>query len=82
VLFSEKLRAHRDAAGLTQSELSSRSGVPAGSIANIEQGIRSPSLETLVKLNTALGLSLGDWDGIEVEAKAKPAKAKPKARKK
>jgi transcriptional regulator with XRE-family HTH domain len=56
MLFKDKLKAMRDAAGLTQEQLAERSGVPLGSIRGYEQGQRSkPSLPVAVKLARALG---------------------------
>ena len=65
--FREKLQALRAAAGLSQGELADRSGVPAGTIRNLEQGIRLPAWPTLVRLVKALGASMGDFDDCELE---------------
>jgi transcriptional regulator with XRE-family HTH domain len=52
--FQDKLRALRVAAGLTQGELAAKAGISLGSVRNLEQGIRSPSWETVQKLAVAL----------------------------
>jgi ribosome-binding protein aMBF1 (putative translation factor) len=52
------IRAVREGAGLSQEELSRRSGVPQESLSRIETGRRDPRLDTLRKLATGFGLSL------------------------
>lgn len=48
------LRARRIAAGLTQRELSERSGVPQPNVSAYEVGRREPSTETALRLDRAL----------------------------
>jgi quercetin dioxygenase-like cupin family protein/DNA-binding XRE family transcriptional regulator len=45
--IGERLRAARDARGLTLSALAGRAGVGKGSLSEIEHGIRNPTLSTL-----------------------------------
>jgi transcriptional regulator with XRE-family HTH domain len=52
------LKALRDAAGLTLSELARRSGVGKATLSELEAGRRNPTLETLYALTTALGVPL------------------------
>lgn len=42
-------------AGLTQKELSKRSGIAQGDISKIENGIANPTIETLFRLASAMG---------------------------
>lgn len=44
--------------GMTQNQLSKRSGVPQTSIANLEAGKKSPAIKTFVKLLEAMGFYL------------------------
>jgi len=55
--FHARLKELREAAGLTQGTLAELAGLSKGGVANLEQGIRKPSLETAQKLATALGVS-------------------------
>ena len=48
----------RTAEGLTQKELSIRSGIAQGDISKMERGNANPSLKTLQKLAVAMGKSL------------------------
>src|ERR1051325_7333416 len=69
-----RLAAHlkdpREARGLTQQELSDRSGVPRPTLAHLESGQGNPTLSVLIKVAAALGI------GIE----ALVAPTKPKVR--
>ena len=56
--IGERLRAARDARGLTLSALAGRAGVGKGSLSEIEHGIRNPTLSTLYALAGALGVPL------------------------
>lgn len=51
-----KLIAVRDIKGLTQRDLSEKSGVPQKTISRIENGKDIPKLQTLFKLASALNL--------------------------
>ena len=64
------LRDQREAKGLTQQELSDRSGVPRPTLAHLESGQGNPTLSVLSKVAAALGT------GIE----ALVAASKPKVR--
>jgi DNA-binding XRE family transcriptional regulator len=52
-----RLRELRLAAGLTQAELARRTGIHRPNIARVEAGRHTPSLETLTRLATAIGVS-------------------------
>lgn len=53
-VFGERLKAIRQAAGLSQPQLAAESGVPVGTIRDYEQGRRDPLLDSAVKLARAL----------------------------
>lgn len=50
------LRHYRDASGLTQLELANETGLDRSYIGHIELGNRFPTVETLKKLASALGI--------------------------
>jgi len=56
--FGERLRAARDKAEISQSELSRASGVPKTMLSRYENDHILPSVTTLRKLSTALGESV------------------------
>lgn len=51
-----RIRALRLAAGLTQAELARRTGIHRPNIARVEAGRHTPSLETLARLASAIGV--------------------------
>jgi len=57
--FGERLRQARLDAGLTQSQLVRRSGIPKPTISRYENGHVMPSLATLARLAAALELAEG-----------------------
>lgn len=48
----------RNSSGLTQKELSERSGIAQGDISKLENGNANPSLKTLQRLAAAMGKTL------------------------
>src|SRR5512134_2593102 len=64
------LKGLREARGLTQQELSDRSGVPRPTLAHLESGQGNPTLSVLIKVAASLGI------GIEALVSA----TKPKVR--
>ena len=48
----------RNSEGLTQKELSERSGIAQGDISKLENGNANPSIRTLQRLATAMGKTL------------------------
>jgi transcriptional regulator with XRE-family HTH domain len=54
------IREQRDAVGLTQDELANQAQLSRGSIANIERGMQSPQLYSLVLIAHALSCRLTD----------------------
>ena len=60
--ISHRVREAREAAGLTQAELSQQSGLPQSHISRLEQGKHSPTARTLEKIATALKLPHSHFD--------------------
>jgi len=56
VHLGARLRRLRLAAGLTQAELARRTGIQRPNIARLESGRHTPSLETLARLASAIGV--------------------------
>ena len=54
--LGSQLRQRRRAKGLTLSELSSAAGLSVGLLSQIERGISSPSLKSLMQISAALGI--------------------------
>ena len=52
--FGANLRRLRTAAGLTQMELSNRSGLDMAEISRLERGLKDPRLSTVVRLAAGL----------------------------
>ena len=48
----------RQTSGLTQKELSERTGIAQGDISKLENGNANPSIKTLQRLASAMGMSL------------------------
>lgn len=66
--FAANLRRLREAAGLTQEELSFRAAIHRTQISLLENGARLPRFETLIKLAGALDATPNDLtDGITWE---------------
>ena len=69
--FGQRLRTARVHAGLSQSGLEGRSGIPKARLSRYENGHVLPSIETLGRLAAALGVSeaslLGDQRAIVEE---------------
>lgn len=56
--FATRLRQLRTEAGLSQSELAKRSGIPQPNISGMENGIRAPTWVTACRIADALGVSV------------------------
>ena len=54
----KRVTERRAELGISQDELANLVGVTQGMISLIERGIKSPSLEVLLKLQEALGVAL------------------------
>lgn len=60
--IGESIKSARKAAGLTQKELAQRLGLSFQSIAQWENDLRKPKIETLKKIADALGCTISDFD--------------------
>ena len=56
--LGEKLKARREALGVTQEHLAELSGVALRTLKALETGNANPTLETLNKLTEVLGLDI------------------------
>jgi transcriptional regulator with XRE-family HTH domain len=57
--LGDNIKRIRNERGISQGELSERSGLSSGQISKIEVGIqKNPHLETVVTLSTSLGVSI------------------------
>jgi transcriptional regulator with XRE-family HTH domain len=55
--FGEVLRAMRRRAGLSQDQLAEKAGLDRTYISILERSLQSPSLDTMIALSTALGVT-------------------------
>lgn len=58
--IGEKIKAHRKRVGLSQKELGQKLNVSQQHIAQYESGKRTPKLDTIQKIATALNISVND----------------------
>ena len=58
--IGNRIRRLREAAGMTQEELSSSAGIGRVTLVRIEKGEQSPRYETLIALSRALGRPLAE----------------------
>ena len=69
--FGDKIRALRQEKGLTQKQLASKLEVTKSTISGYEQGVKSPSVEALIKLCSMFNVSadylLGLSDSMELK---------------
>jgi transcriptional regulator with XRE-family HTH domain len=77
--LGQRLRAAREAHGISLRALAKRIDVSPSFISQVELGRASPSVGTLYSLVTALGLSLDDVMTEEPEAQEPPARPEPPA---
>jgi ribosome-binding protein aMBF1 (putative translation factor) len=57
-----RIKQARESAGLTQTELSTKAGLPQSHISRLENGQHSPSFATLEKIAKALNISISQLD--------------------
>jgi transcriptional regulator with XRE-family HTH domain len=77
-MLGEELRKEREMAGLTQEQLSFRSGLSRPYISQLERELKSPTLETLFLLCDALSISAAELVGrVEVSRKHPTRESKP-----
>lgn len=55
-VFPKRLRAERERAGFSQADLAQKSNLSQGHVAQLEQGRKTPSLDTVDRLAEALGV--------------------------
>jgi transcriptional regulator with XRE-family HTH domain len=59
-VFGERVRAHREALGLSQEALAAQSGVHWTFLGQVERGRRNLSLHNLLKVAQGLGVDPGE----------------------
>lgn len=57
IAFRQNMKSIREFLGMTQSDLSRRSGLTVPAISQIEDGKREPSLRSVIKILDGLGVS-------------------------
>lgn len=57
-MIGDNIRVARLAAGMTQKELAAKMGVPYQSLQRWEKGIFKPSMDNLIKLSAAIGITV------------------------
>lgn len=68
IYLASKLKLLRELAGLSQRELAKRAGVTNSSISMIEQGLVSPSVQSLARILSAFPVSLADFFTFQLPA--------------
>jgi transcriptional regulator with XRE-family HTH domain len=58
--FGERVRLRRKELGISQPQLSEKTGIAASHISNVESGWSNPSLELMARLVRALDVELCD----------------------
>ena len=71
-----RLRAAREAAGLTRRELAERLGVGYGSISNVELGTDTPTLDLIHRMAVAIGCDPHSIDGRLASTSTRPRRSK------
>ena len=65
------IKAARKKAGVTQGELGKKIGVSGSSLAQWENDLRNPKLDTLQRIASALGVPvqelISDWEAVDKE---------------
>lgn len=61
-----KIKKYRKEQGMSQEELSSRSGINLSTIKKYETGYRNPKPEQLLKISSALGVSINAFIEFEI----------------
>jgi transcriptional regulator with XRE-family HTH domain len=67
-LIGQRIRSTREARGLKAKELAVQADVTAGMISQVERGSAMPSIATLLRIATALEVSIGDFFGPSTPA--------------
>jgi transcriptional regulator with XRE-family HTH domain len=64
--FGRRVRAAREASGLSQEALADRAGLHRTYVGSTERGLRNVSLTNILRLSRALGVQPGELlDGLE-----------------
>lgn len=63
----QRIALHRRARGYTQKDLAEKARINHGALCSIEQGVTSPTIDTLINIANVLDLTLGDFLGTEGE---------------
>jgi transcriptional regulator with XRE-family HTH domain len=71
MLIGQKLKTLRTAQGLSCEELALRADVPVNALFSYERGGATPSLGTIQRLARCLGVSLSEFDGVELPLDAR-----------
>jgi transcriptional regulator with XRE-family HTH domain len=79
--MGNRLQRLRKAAGLSQSKLAKRSGIPLPTLQQWEQGRRTPLLDAAAKVAVAIGCTLDELAGIGPATEDEPAPKKTTRRK-
>jgi transcriptional regulator with XRE-family HTH domain len=58
--FAQKLRGVRQDRGWSQEELAEKSGLHRTYVSGLENGTRNPTLSVLIRLATALAVTVGE----------------------
>lgn len=70
----EKIAEYKKRLGMTTEELSNQSGVPLGTLNKILSGAtKDPKLETLKAIARVLGMSLDDFDDLNIHTPQEPS---------
>jgi transcriptional regulator with XRE-family HTH domain len=64
--FGTRLKCIREYNGLSQRELAKRAGVPHSSISMIEQGLNSPSVNSLAKILGGIPMSIAHFFSCDI----------------
>jgi len=75
-IFQERLKSARELRKWTQTQLAEKAGLPPSSIAHFETGSRKPSFDTLLRVATALVVTV-DYLLGRVDEPALPATSDP-----
>jgi transcriptional regulator with XRE-family HTH domain len=80
--FGGRLKALREAAGLSQEQLAHRAGCSTFTVSRLERGTQDPAWPLVVALAKALGVTPNDFlpPAPPAPTTASPAEDKPKAK--
>ena len=65
--IGERIRELRKHAGLTQEKLALDANIGVSFLGDVERGLKKPSIETLEKLLSALGMTLIDFFNFDLK---------------